>query len=49
MTNSRLSVLRLPACEAGVGGHFEPHVPGIRCGVLDELVDYSVRRAQIAI
>lgn len=30
-------------------GVFEPHVPGIDYGVLDSLVGYGVRRAQIAI
>jgi DNA-binding MarR family transcriptional regulator len=29
--------------------HFEPHVPGIDYGVLDTLVGYGVRRAQIVI
>jgi DNA-binding MarR family transcriptional regulator len=28
-------------------GHFNPRVPGIDYGVLDELLGYSVRRAQI--
>jgi DNA-binding MarR family transcriptional regulator len=37
------------AAEVGQADHFEPHVPGIRYGVLDELVGYAVRRAQIAI
>jgi len=37
------------AAEIGLSGRFDPHVPGIRYGVLDELVGYSVRRAQIAI
>lgn len=37
------------AAETGLTGRFDPHVPGIRYGVLDELVGYSVRRAQIAI
>ena len=30
-------------------GSFNPHVPGIDYGVLDSLVGYGVRRAQIAI
>lgn len=29
--------------------HFDPHVPGIDYGVLDSLLGYGVRRAQIAI
>ena len=29
--------------------HFEPRVDGIRYGILDELVGYALRRAQIAI
>jgi DNA-binding MarR family transcriptional regulator len=32
-----------------LGEHFEPHVPGIDYGVLDDLVGYSLRRAQIVI
>lgn len=31
------------------GEHFEPHVPGVDYGVLDELVGYAIRRAQILI
>lgn len=31
------------------GEHFDPQVPGIDYGVLDGLVGYSVRRAQLAI
>jgi DNA-binding MarR family transcriptional regulator len=27
--------------------HFEPRVPGVRYGVLDELVGYALRRAQL--
>jgi DNA-binding MarR family transcriptional regulator len=38
-----------PASEAGGADHFEPHVPGVDYGVLDDLVGYGVRRAQIAI
>lgn len=34
---------------ADEGGHFDPQVPGIDYGVLDDLVGYSVRRAQLAI
>ena len=30
-------------------GPVEPHAPGVDCGVLDTLVGYSVRRAQMAI
>jgi DNA-binding MarR family transcriptional regulator len=29
-------------------GHFERHVPGIQYEVLDELVGYAIRRAQLA-
>ncbi|TAL17816.1 MAG: MarR family transcriptional regulator [Aquabacterium sp.] len=29
--------------------HFNPHVPGIDYGVLDKLVGYGIRRAQIAV
>lgn len=31
------------------GGHFEPHVPHIDYGVLDSLIGYAIRRAQIRI
>jgi len=31
------------------GEHFDPHVPGVEYGVLDELVGYAIRRAQILI
>lgn len=41
---------RLEADVPGLpGDHFEPHVPGIDYGVLDSLVGYGVRRAQIVI
>jgi DNA-binding MarR family transcriptional regulator len=39
---------RPPGGEVGES-HFDPHVPGIRYGVLDTLVGYGLRRAQIAI
>ncbi|MBY4731093.1 MarR family winged helix-turn-helix transcriptional regulator [Cupriavidus pauculus] len=31
------------------GGHFEPHVPHVDYGVLDSLIGYAIRRAQIRI
>jgi DNA-binding MarR family transcriptional regulator len=34
---------------AAEGEHFDPQVPGIDYGVLDRLVGYGVRRAQLAI
>ena len=34
---------------AARGEHFEPHVPGVRYGALDDLVGYAIRRAQISI
>lgn len=34
---------------ASIDAEFEWHVPGIQYGVLDELVSYAVRRAQIVI
>lgn len=37
-----------PAIEAVAEG-FEPHVPGIDYGVLDRLVGYALRRAQILV
>lgn len=43
--NARLET-ELPGLPAD---HFEPHVPGIDYGVLDSLVGYSLRRAQIVI
>ncbi len=51
-TNAKKISPRLLASEVGEvpkGDHFDPHVPGIRYGVLDELVGYGVRRAQLAI
>jgi DNA-binding MarR family transcriptional regulator len=51
MTPSKLSASERP----GASGEcvelpvFEPHVPGIDYGVLDELVGYNLRRAQIVI
>ena len=30
-------------------GHFEPRVPGVRYGVLDQLVGYALRRAQLSL
>lgn len=41
---------RVPDLEAPpTGDHFEPHVPGIDYGVLDSLLGYGLRRAQILI
>lgn len=31
------------------GEPFEPHLPGVRYGALDDLVGYAIRRAQISI
>lgn len=31
------------------GGHFEPHLPNVDYGVLDSLVGYAIRRAQIRV
>lgn len=38
-----------PELPAAPADDFDPHVPGIDYGVLDTLVGYSVRRAQIVI
>lgn len=38
-----------PRRPAARGEHFDPHVPGIRYGALDDLVGYAIRRAQIVI
>ncbi|SOZ37064.1 MarR family winged helix-turn-helix transcriptional regulator [Cupriavidus neocaledonicus] len=38
-----------PAAGDGGGGGFDPHVPNIDYGVLDNLVGYAIRRAQIRI
>ncbi|ARP93182.1 MarR family winged helix-turn-helix transcriptional regulator [Bordetella genomosp. 13] len=45
---SRTPALR-PRRPAARGEHFEPHVPGLRYGALDDLVGYAIRRAQILI
>lgn len=46
MSQVRSSQPRRPAAR---GEHFDPHVPGVDYGVLDELVGYAIRRAQILI
>lgn len=38
-----------PRRPAARGEHFNPHVPGIQYGALDDLVGYAIRRAQILI
>ncbi|SOZ60757.1 putative transcriptional regulator, MarR family [Cupriavidus taiwanensis] len=38
-----------PAAGDGADGGFDPHVPNIDYGVLDNLVGYAIRRAQIRI
>ncbi|KAG1079766.1 hypothetical protein G6F40_016171 [Rhizopus arrhizus] len=38
-----------PRRPAARGEHFDPPVPGIRYGALDDLVGYAIRRAQIVI
>lgn len=38
-----------PAAADGADGGFDPHVPNIDYGVLDNLVGYAIRRAQIRI
>ncbi|MGO4303296.1 MarR family winged helix-turn-helix transcriptional regulator [Cupriavidus sp. RAF12] len=38
-----------PALDTGEAGHFDPHVPHVDYGVLDTLVGYAIRRAQIRI
>ncbi|MFD4841384.1 MarR family winged helix-turn-helix transcriptional regulator [Achromobacter sp. NPDC058515] len=45
---SRASSQR-PRRPAARGEHFDPHVPGIQYGALDDLVGYAIRRAQILI
>jgi len=45
---SRASVQH-PRRPAARGEHFDPHVPGIQYGALDDLVGYAIRRAQILI
>ncbi|KRC76090.1 Transcriptional repressor MprA [compost metagenome] len=45
---SRASSQR-PRRPAARGEHFNPHVPGIQYGALDDLVGYAIRRAQILI
>ncbi|EHK66615.1 MarR family winged helix-turn-helix transcriptional regulator [Achromobacter arsenitoxydans] len=45
---SRTSAQR-PRRPAARGEHFDPHVPGIQYGALDDLVGYAIRRAQILI
>lgn len=45
---SRASSQR-PRRPAARGELFDPHVPGIQYGALDELVGYAIRRAQILI
>ena len=45
---SRASVQR-PRRPAARGEHFDPHVPGVQYGALDDLVGYAIRRAQILI
>ncbi|HAP27841.1 MAG TPA: MarR family transcriptional regulator [Achromobacter sp.] len=45
---SRASAPR-PRRPAARGEHFDPHVPGIQYGALDDLVGYAIRRAQILI
>ncbi|AZG16244.1 MarR family winged helix-turn-helix transcriptional regulator [Cupriavidus pauculus] len=31
------------------GGHFDPHLPNVDYGVLDSLIGYAIRRAQIRV
>ncbi|CAN7216525.1 MarR family protein [compost metagenome] len=38
-----------PAASAGADAGFDPHVPNIDYGVLDNLIGYAIRRAQIRI
>lgn len=45
---SRASSQR-PRRPAARGEHFDPHVPGVQYGALDDLVGYAIRRAQILI
>ncbi|OZI42025.1 MarR family transcriptional regulator [Bordetella genomosp. 5] len=46
MTRTPALRARRPAAR---GEHFEPHVAGLDYGVLDDLVGYAIRRAQITI
>jgi len=46
MSQARSSRPRRPQAR---GERFDPHVPGVEYGVLDELVGYAIRRAQILI
>ena len=43
---SAMTTAQMP--DLPLSGEFHPHLPGVRYGILDDLLGYAVRRAQIA-
>ena len=49
MRRTHKAAVRALNTDAALAPEFDPHLPGVNYGVLDELLGYAVRRAQIAL